>query len=102
MTLETEILESLKRVRAAANRLALCSSESKNLALHELAAALRKARPEILAANRADLDRARGAGMSGAMLERLTLNDERIDAMARGVEEVAKLPAPVGEIMASW
>ncbi len=102
MTIESEILESLARVRVAANRLAFRSSEDKNAALEETARALRKSRAGILAANRADLDRACQGGMTGALLDRLTLTDERIEAMARGVEEVVKLPDPVGEIIASW
>jgi glutamate-5-semialdehyde dehydrogenase len=102
MTLEAEILESLKKVRIAANRLAACSTEDKNRALQELAQALRKSRTEIQAANRADTDRARGSGISAAMLDRLTLTDERIEAMAHGVETVVKLPDPVGEVIAQW
>jgi len=102
MTLETEILAALKSTRAAAGPLALCPTEGKNRALAELARSLRQSRAEIIAANRADLDRARAGGMSGAMLDRLTLTDDRIEAMAHGVEEVARLPDPVGEVIARW
>ncbi|MFZ0890664.1 MAG: glutamate-5-semialdehyde dehydrogenase [Candidatus Binataceae bacterium] len=102
MTLEAEILASLRRVRAAAHQLALCPAERKNRALGEIAAALRKSRAEVLAANREDLERARHEGISGAFLDRLTLNDARIEAMAHGVEEVAALPDPVGEAVARW
>ena len=63
---------------------------------------LRAERGAILAANAADLDRARGFGMAGAFVERLTLNEARIEAMARSVEEVAALPDPVGEVIARW
>ena len=102
MTLETEILAALKSTRAAAGPLALCPTEGKNRMLAELARSLRKSRAEIIAANRSDLDRARAGGMSGAMLDRLTLTDDRIEAMAHGVEEVAGLPDPVGEVIARW
>jgi glutamate-5-semialdehyde dehydrogenase len=102
MTLESEVLDGLGRVRAAARRLALCSSESKNRALIEVARTLRKSQGEIIAANRLDLDRARSGGMTGALLDRLMLNEERIEVMARGVEEVAKLPDPVGEVIEQW
>ncbi len=102
MGLEAQILAALSDVRTGAGALAPCSTESKNRALEELAKTLRKSRAEILAANRADLDRARAAGMKGALLDRLTLTDDRIEAMAHGVEEVAKLPDPVGEVIARW
>ncbi len=102
MTLETETLDALKRARNAARTLALCPSARKNQALGALAAMLREERGAILAANAGDLDRARALGMAGAFVERLTLNEARIEAMARGVEEVAALPDPVGEVIARW
>ncbi len=102
MSLETETLDALKRARAAARTLALCPSARKNQALVSLAAMLRAERGAILAANAADLDRARGSGMAGALVERLTLNEARVEAMARSVEEVAALPDPVGEVIARW
>ncbi len=102
MSLETETLDALKRARDAARTLALCTSARKNQALGALAAMLRKERGAIMAANGADLARARGSGMAGALVERLTLNDARIEAMARSVEEVAALPDPVGEVIARW
>ena len=102
MSLETETLDALKRARNAARTLALCSSARKNQALGALAAMLREERGAILAANAGDLERARALGMAGAFVERLTLNEARIEAMARGVEEVAALPDPVGEVIARW
>ncbi len=103
MSLESEIVESLHAARAASHKLALASTEDKNRALRQLAVELRGAREQILAANRADVERARHQSEStAAFVERLTLNDVRIEAMARSVEEVAALPDPVGETMASW
>jgi len=102
MALETEILERLSATRAAAAQLALCSTADKNRALAELARSIRQSTAGIIAANRADLDRAQAAGMTGALLDRLTLTADRIEAMARGVEEVAALPDPVGEVIARW
>ena len=102
MSLESETLEALGRARAASRTLALCPGLQKNRALGALAAMLRDERGAILAANAGDLERARALGMAGALVERLTLNDARIEAMARGVEEVAALPDPVGEVIASW
>jgi glutamate-5-semialdehyde dehydrogenase len=102
VSLETETLGALARARAAARALALCPSARKNQALGALAATLREERSAILAANAGDLDRARSSGMAGAFVERLTLDEGRIEAMARSVEEVAALPDPVGEVIARW
>ena len=102
MSLEAETLDALRRARAAARALALCSSARKNRVLGALAAILREERNAILAANARDLERARGSGMAGAFVDRLALNDARIEAMARSVEEVADLPDPVGEVIARW
>ena len=102
MSLETEIVERLAAARAAARTLALAPTDRKNRALQILAGELRSATPEILDANRADVETARASGQAGAFIERLTLTPERIEAMASGVEQVAALPDPVGEIIARW
>src|SRR5262245_28821655 len=102
MSLETDTLDALRRARSAARALALSAAEHKNLALKSLAAMLRQERRAILNANADDLERARQSGMAGAFVERLVLNNTRVEAMARGVEEVAALPDPVGEVMARW
>ena len=67
-----------------------------------MAKALRRARPAILAANAEDLAAAKSAGVTAAFLDRLTLNAERIEAMAAGLDVIRKLKDPVGTIMASW
>jgi glutamate-5-semialdehyde dehydrogenase len=102
MTLEAQILSQLKRAREASHSLALCSTERKNTALLSLAKALRANSAAILEANRKDLDVAKNSGKGGAFLERLSLSDARIAAMAKSVEEVASLPDPVGEVIESW
>ncbi len=102
MTLEAETIAMLKRARAAAPKLALATTDAKNAALTRLAAALRGSRREILAANARDLERARTGGLKAAFVERLTLNDARIEAMARSVDEVAALDDPVGKVVEQW
>ncbi len=102
MSLETEILTMLAAARRAARGLALASTARKNAALQRLADALREAADALLAANRIDLENARAAGIAGATLDRLALNADRIGAIARGVEEIAALPDPVGETIARW
>ncbi|HKD68925.1 MAG TPA: glutamate-5-semialdehyde dehydrogenase [Candidatus Binataceae bacterium] len=102
MSLETDIISNLERVRAAGRELALCSSEVKNRALAHLAAALRESKGAIVSANARDLEQARAQDVRSAFLERLTLNPGRIEAMAASVEQVAALPDPVGEVIAGW
>jgi glutamate-5-semialdehyde dehydrogenase len=87
---------------AAATVLAQASTATKNLALAKIAGSLRARRAELLAANARDMDAARAKGLSGAMLDRLALDDSRIEGMARGVEEIAALPDPVGTTITQW
>ena len=91
-----------KRARAAARRLALAPTETKNAALLAMADALVAATDTILAENAADLDRAAEAGMAASFVDRLTLTPDRITAMAEGLRAIAALPDPVGATVAAW
>ncbi|MCK9986049.1 MAG: glutamate-5-semialdehyde dehydrogenase [Azoarcus sp.] len=94
-----EYMQTLGRqARAASRQLASASTADKNAALCAMAAAIRERREELLAANAHDLEEARAAGLEPAMIDRLTLNAKGIEAMAQGLEQVAALPDPVGEI----
>ena len=88
--------------RAAARVLANASTEAKNAALTGSADSLRARADAILAANRKDMEAGRRKGLSKALLDRLALDDQRIEAMARGLEDIAGLADPVGEVMARW
>ncbi len=88
--------------RAAAAQLARAGTDAKNRALGEAASIIRARAGEIEQANAQDMSLARERGLSPAMLDRLALDAERIDAMARGLEEVAALPDPVGDVIAEW
>ncbi|MGE0734039.1 MAG: glutamate-5-semialdehyde dehydrogenase [Alphaproteobacteria bacterium] len=90
-----------EQARAAAGVLALASSEAKNRALREAAASLRRNQAKLLAANARDLDEA-APGSTPAFRDRLTLNAARIDAVAKGLEDVATLPDPIGQTIAEW
>ncbi len=90
------------RARAAARTLALASAAVKEAGLRAAAQAIRDQAPAILAANEQDLAAARAAGMSAALQDRLVLNEARLDAIARAVEEIAALPDPVGQVTESW
>jgi glutamate-5-semialdehyde dehydrogenase len=91
-----------RAARAASRELALASTVTKNSALCAMAAHLRQEKPAILKANAADLEAAKASGLSTSFIDRLTLNDARIEAMARGLEEIAELPDPVGATLAEW
>jgi len=88
--------------RAAARALANAPVETKNRALVAAAEALRARASEILAANARDLEAARAKGLAASFIDRLTLDPHRIEAMARGLEEVAALPDPVGRVLATF
>jgi glutamate-5-semialdehyde dehydrogenase len=87
-----------KRARAASRVLARADTATKNLALAEIAAALRADRVAILQANAQDVSAAKRAGEDAAFVDRLTLTDESVEEMARGVEQVAALADPVGQV----
>ena len=88
--------------RAAARVLALAPAAQKSEALARMAAALRADAKRILAANADDLAEAQKNGVSGAFLDRLTLSDSRIEAMASGIEVIRDLADPVGTVMDDW
>jgi len=90
------------RARVAAKALALASPERKKMALNGGAAVINARRKEILAANARDVEAAKAKGISAAFLDRLTLNDARIDAMVAGLRTIAELPDPVGQTIAEW
>ncbi len=91
-----------RKARAAARVLAIAPTEVKNLALTNAAGALRARSTEILAANTRDLEAARARGTAGAFLDRLALDSMRIDAIAKGLDDIAALPDPVGSVIAAW
>jgi len=91
-----------RAARAAATELAIAPPEAKNAALAAAASALRRAVPEILAANARDLAAARANTATSAFLDRLTLDPARVEAIAEGLEAIAALADPVGEVMSEW
>src|SRR5947209_10521831 len=91
-----------RRAKAAARVLALAATAQKDRALAGMAAAIRAGKSEILAANAEDLADGKAAGLTPAMIERLTLNDQRVEAMAEGLDVVRGLVDPVGRVTESW
>ena len=97
------LMDRLGRDAAAASVvLAMAGTAAKNRALAAAATSLRARKAELLAANARDMEAARAKGLSGAMLDRLALDADRIEAMARGVEEIAALADPIGTTVAHW
>ena len=88
--------------RAAAQVLAQVASAVKNRALRQAASNVRARLRDILSANNRDVERARGKGLGPALIDRLALTADRVEAMARGLEEIAELPDPVGQVIAEW
>jgi glutamate-5-semialdehyde dehydrogenase len=86
-----------KKARAASRRLALAETAQKNACLERLADCIWQARTEVIAANRQDVAAAEAAGLSAAMIDRLTLTEPRLEGMTADLRGVAALPDPVGE-----
>ena len=88
-----------RQARTAAHALAILSTRQKNAILHSMAAELREQSAEILEENAKDLATGEANGLTSAMLDRLRLDEARLEAVAGGVEQVAGLADPVGEIL---
>ncbi len=87
-----------RQAREASREIAVAGGQLKNAALCQIAANIRSNRDAILRANQEDLAAARNAGLEAALLDRLSLSDKGVTQMAEGVEQIAALPDPVGEI----
>jgi glutamate-5-semialdehyde dehydrogenase len=91
-----------RQARAAARQLAMSGDDTRNAALHAASAELRSRSDEIIAANDVDMRAARERGLSAAMLDRLMLDEDRVEAMAAGLDAIAELPDPLGRVLAEW
>ena len=95
-------IQLAKQAKAASRQLAVLSSGEKNKALYLMAQSLEAEAPFLLAENRKDLELAKQAQISAAVLDRLALTSARIAAMAEGLREIARLPDPIREITGMW
>jgi glutamate-5-semialdehyde dehydrogenase len=91
-----------RAARAAAPLLELATSEQKNRALRAAAASLRARRHKVLAANERDVRAASASGTPSALIDRLALDERRIEAMAAALEGIERLPDPIGTVLAEW
>jgi glutamate-5-semialdehyde dehydrogenase len=96
------ILEMGAKARAAAHALTILSADKKNAILRAMATSLREQESAILEANAKDITAGEANELTAAMLDRLRLNHDRVDAIATGIEEVAALADPVGEVLTDW
>ncbi len=88
--------------KEAALTLSIAPAEVRDAAIRAAATSIRNRREAILAANARDMTAARAKGLSAALLDRLELNDDRIEAMAKGLEDIADFPDPIGKTLAEW
>lgn len=102
MSLKDEILQIARKAKEDCQVLANLPTSTKNAALEGMAEALIKSRAKLKKANAIDLASARKAGLSSAMIDRLTLSDSTLRGMAESLKAVALLPDPVGEVTRMW
>ena len=102
MDITAYVTGKARAAKEAARVLGLASTRVKNDALQQMARGLEEKTGLILDANRADLVRARTAGLTSAFMDRLTLSESRLEEMAAGLRHVAALPDPVGETVEAW
>ncbi len=102
MTSSSQWSEITAAARQAYQKLAQLTYSKRNAALKASAEAIRTGQKEILDANARDLEAAKGKGLSAAMLDRLMLDEKRVEAMAAGLEQIAKLPDPLNKILEEW
>ncbi len=100
--IERLMLDIGARTRAAAAELALAPTDRKNAALRAMAMALRRSEAAILRANALDVADVKAAGQAASFVDRLTLTPERIEGIAKGLEDIAALADPVGAVIAAW
>lgn len=102
MSLKDEAVELGRRAKEASRGLARLSSAVKNRALLAMAEAIERQSEFLLKENKKDVEQASKAKLSGALVDRITLTPARIQAMAKGLRDVAALPDPVGEVVKMW
>jgi glutamate-5-semialdehyde dehydrogenase len=100
--LRADLVAMGRKARSAQRALALMTPQAKADALRAAATAIRVSMPPILEANAADVSEARESGQNDAFVDRLLINPERIEAIAKSVEDIADLPDPVGEVTSEW
>ncbi|PJI08746.1 MULTISPECIES: glutamate-5-semialdehyde dehydrogenase [Clostridium] len=102
MDIKDYVIQKAKKAKLAAKKLSYANTNDKNRALLEMSAALLKNKDYILDQNKIDVKRAKENGTSEALIDRLTLNDKRINGMAESLKKTAALQDPIGEVIKMW
>ncbi len=102
MNIDDYVVEKAKRASTAARILSNMGTEDKNRALFSMANQVKKSKDDILEANKLDLENAKKSGKNNAFIDRLSLDEKRINSMAEGLEKRASLPDPIGEGVKMW
>jgi glutamate-5-semialdehyde dehydrogenase len=102
MTISDMMRDIGRAARAASTALHVATTDQKNRALRAAAAALRARRHKIIAANERDMREAAAKALPAALLDRLKLTDQRVEAMAHGLEDISRLADPIGTVLAEW
>ncbi len=102
MSVADRVETHARRAKAASRSLQAAGTEVKNEALAKMAELLRARQAKVLRANAIDMENGENAGLSSAMLDRLRLDEKRIEEMAKGLEDIVELPDPVGEVFETW
>lgn len=97
-----ELANMCQEAQAASRHLAQANSQTKEKALFAMADQIRKAQASILEANAQDIAQTRDQGRSDSFIERMTLTEDRVEAMAQGLEDVARQPDPINEVISGW
>ncbi|MCX7921214.1 MAG: glutamate-5-semialdehyde dehydrogenase [Clostridia bacterium] len=98
----SELIIKGEKAKKASYKLSNLSSTVKNNGLQKIAEMLIKKQNDIIAANAIDVENAKNKGVTGALIDRLTLNEKRIESMAEGLIQIVALPDPVGEVVSMW
>jgi glutamate-5-semialdehyde dehydrogenase len=96
------ILEICQKAKAASTEMAKLTTEAKNMALCRMANAIESNMEKILAANAMDIEAAKAKGLKASLLDRLALDQKKVQSMAKEMQEVSALPDPIGTILSTW
>jgi glutamate-5-semialdehyde dehydrogenase len=102
MNIKTEIIKIAKEAKKASYKVAKASTEEKNKALIKMAEGLIKEKDALIKINKKDVENAKKKGLSSALIDRLTLDEKRLEKIASDIRDIIKLEDPVGSIIKTW
>jgi len=102
MDVKEEVLKRAQSAKVASKKMALLDSTRKKIILNAIASAIEKSADEIIFQNSIDVDAAKESGLSSALIDRLTLNKQRVSSLVSSVKEISSLADPIGEVISEW